>query len=109
MPNSARPSRPYKGNKFLIQSREYQDLNRKLHQIVTQVQQLQGVVFAMLQGAAATPTDEVVEAAIPQETWDAIEAETERLATEAANAAEYDVTVAAKEAVMEALAPQEAV
>lgn len=109
MPNSAKPSRPYKGNKFLIQSAEYQNLKRDIHNAVTQLNNLQGVVFAMLKMEAAIDAAAEPEAPIPQSVWDSIEDETERLATEAANSAEYEVTVAAKQALAEALAPQEAV
>jgi hypothetical protein len=106
MPTSKKPSRPYKGNKFLIQSREYQDLNKKIHQLVTQLQQVQAVMMVMIQGPQdpATPITETAE--IPREAWDAIETETDRLV--AANDAEY-VNLSAAEAVQEALAPQEAV
>jgi hypothetical protein len=103
MPNSAKSRRPYKGNTFLIQSREYQDINRRLNQLLVTVQQLQSVVALMMTGPEGIqpeqPSTIVVDesAEIPQETWDAIETETERLAAEAAN-----------EAVYEALLPQEA-
>lgn len=107
--NTAKTRRPFKGNKYLIQSHEYQDLNQKLFQIQAVVGQMQQVLMAMVQGPVDTSPTE----GIPQDVWDKLEDETDSLAANdseyATVAAELDRELAALEAVQEALAPQEAV
>lgn len=119
MPTSTKPRKPYQGNKHLLTSREYTDLNRRLFQVVQQLQQVQAVMMAMVQGPAANePTvvanegDLVVDrefegaAEVSKEDWDAYEKDMAAMGTAVvptgATAAEIDAHVQA------AMAPQEA-
>jgi hypothetical protein len=112
--NTAKTRRPFKGNKYLIQSHEYQDLNQKLFQIQAVVGQMQQVLMAMVQAPQVLdgPVDTSPTEGIPQDVWDKIEDETDSLAANDAEyatvAAELDRELQAIEAVQEALAPQEA-
>lgn len=112
MPNSQKPRRPFKGNKYLLQSHEHQDLNKKLFQIQAVVGQMQQVLMAMIHApeGAQLPDEEVP---LPRDVWDKIETETDSLAANDAEyatvAAELDREIAASAALQDALGPQEAV
>lgn len=51
MPTSQKPKRPYNGHKFLLTSREKQEIDLKLTAVVHELRSLQAIVLAILKGS----------------------------------------------------------
>lgn len=90
MPTSEIPQRPFRGNKYLIQSREYQQIQKQLGDLWGQLFTLQHTLLTLLQqnspnGEALPEIPDEARTApdLPQEVWDQYEADMEAL--EAAN------------------------
>lgn len=100
MPTSQKPRRPFAGNTFLIQSKEYQQLLAQMGYLNQQISLLKAVVGAMVreQEAESKVVPEALRTAadVPQEVWD--EYERDRYGTNTGlNAPPIEVTAAANE------------
>lgn len=97
MPKSQSPRRPFAGNKFLIQSREYQTVQRQLTDLLVQVQLLQRIVLEMLPKPEPSIGDDALRTSpdVSQEEWDQYEADQDALSTPAVIPAEVNEILAA--------------